>query len=313
MFTRIAATGLVIAFASTAQATSITDVFSSYVAFGDSLSDDGKLGLPEPYFNGQFSSGPVWSEIIGGGFEDVGLAYDNYALGGATAGDVNANAYPPAAQPFATFNSQIDTFIADASGDLGENPLFQVLFGANDIFQLGGNAAVAAANAVADGIIRIAALSTQYDDFVVSNYPTVASLPNIVAYNTTLAMRLAEIESTGINIVRLDQNAFQADLFPRLADLGVTNVTEPCLTATSDCTIVGVNADGSPMRDLSIADTYYLIDDVHPAAVPQAEFARFAIGAIEDSLPAPVPLPASAPLLLLGAAALVAARRRKAA
>lgn len=301
--------------------------FTGYVAFGDSLTDDGKLMLPEPYFEGQFSSGPVYSEIIADRFEQNGLFTANFALGGATAGDTNRNSngdltdgeYPDAALPFATFNSQISTFMDFAvSPFLGDDPLISVLFGANDIFQ-GGNP-IDAANATVDGIERLAAMGAQFNDFMVSTLPELGDPPNqdglTIAgiFNLQLSMRLGMLDDD-INVINLNQNAFQADLFPRLTDLGVVNFDTPCLVPDQlfDCTIIGFEPDGTPIRDLSIADTYYLMDDVHPSGTVQREFAEFAIDALGNRLPAPVPLPASLPLLLAALAGFGALRRRRAA
>lgn len=69
--------------------------YNKIVFFGDSLTDNGNLYksffkiIPKspPYFQGQFSNGPVWSEDMGAYFHtyknDVGI--ENYAVGGETA------------------------------------------------------------------------------------------------------------------------------------------------------------------------------------------------------------------------------------
>ncbi|MEP4196514.1 MAG: SGNH/GDSL hydrolase family protein [Aliishimia sp.] len=325
---------LTVSAAATLPAASVqAETFTSFYAFGDSLSDDGKLGLPEPYFEGQFSSGPVWSEIIGKRFEDHKLHYQNLALGGATAGDANTNSngdlsdgeYPTAALPFANFGSQISLFSTFAlTAITQDNPLISVLFGANDIFQ-GGNP-IDAANAVADGIKQIADLAPKFDDFLVSTLPELgdpvgsSGFTIAGAFNATLDARLMGIEFDGINIIDVNQNAFQSEFFPTLPSLGVTNFASPCLvdatatTPASDCTIIGFEADGvTPIRDLSIADTFYLIDSVHPSGPVQQGFADFAIAALGSGIPAPIPLPAGLPMLLAGLGAFAVVRRKPAA
>jgi len=72
--------------------------FDAFYIFGDSLVDNGNLfGVTRnlvppspPYFNGRFSNGPVWVEILG---PKLGISADstnNFAFGGATSGTFNA-------------------------------------------------------------------------------------------------------------------------------------------------------------------------------------------------------------------------------
>ena len=93
-------------------ATTYAEPYTSYFAFGDSLTDDGKFGpggLAPPSFDGRFSNGLTYAEYIASDFEAQGKFTLNLALGGATAGEVNTNtpSYPTAALPFATFSSQV--------------------------------------------------------------------------------------------------------------------------------------------------------------------------------------------------------------
>lgn len=62
-----------------------------FVFFGDSLTDNGKLysliNIPHspPYYNGRFSNGPTWAEILGQYYQDKrAIPYNIYAIGGAS-------------------------------------------------------------------------------------------------------------------------------------------------------------------------------------------------------------------------------------
>ncbi|MEE9424508.1 MAG: SGNH/GDSL hydrolase family protein [Methylococcales bacterium] len=60
--------------------------YSQVISFGDSLSDTGNLfqatgSPPPPYFNGRFSNGPVWNEILTNNF---GLSTPTPSLLGGT-------------------------------------------------------------------------------------------------------------------------------------------------------------------------------------------------------------------------------------
>jgi len=95
MFTRLMAAGLAATLALPAQASTLGDYYTSYYAFGDSLTDDGKFGiLFPPSLGGRFSNGPTYAELVADRFEAAGR----------------------------------DT-------TPGDNPLVSVLFGGNDFFQ----------------------------------------------------------------------------------------------------------------------------------------------------------------------------------
>ena len=205
--------GLSLALSSPALALSVTDPFTGFFSFGDSLTDDGKLGqLAPPSLEGRFSNGPTYAEIIADEFEANGHGTGNLALGGATAGDVNLS--PILGAPLNTFQDQINVF-ANALGTntglitgllpaptfdpepptTGSNPLLSVFFGANDLFQafavsaanqfdeiqtaaFVGGAAFAAADAVEAGIRALNALNTTvFDDFVVVSLPDLGVTP----------------------------------------------------------------------------------------------------------------------------------------
>ncbi|WP_300060116.1 SGNH/GDSL hydrolase family protein [uncultured Roseobacter sp.] len=177
--------------------------FTSYYALGDSLSDDGKLGqLAPPSVGGRFSNGPVWTEIIANRFRAARKETRNYALGGATAGDVNTTDYsnggtvPPAQvaalTALSTFKTQAATLAATVANS-GSNPLVSVLFGANDFFQQIGTAAfdpARTASEVISGIRAVAAVGPVFDDFLVSNLPDISRTP---AFNAELVVAQATL------------------------------------------------------------------------------------------------------------------------
>lgn len=215
---RIIAAGLM-CLATTANANTVTDVFTSFYSFGDSLTDQGMFGtLPAtpPSVGGRFTNGPTWAENIAEVFEDAGRDTGNLAVGGATAG--NGGTFTP----LSNFNGQIDTFLGSLAGGVplptqifpvveledtpaapGSNPLVSVWLGANDLFAgldvpdilasiagggIGFDPAVVtdAADAVVAGIERLAtAPGSVFDDFLVANLPDLGATP---AYASLLAL-----------------------------------------------------------------------------------------------------------------------------
>ncbi|MFW2344966.1 MAG: SGNH/GDSL hydrolase family protein, partial [Brevundimonas mediterranea] len=121
------------AFAGSASA----QTYNRLVVFGDSLSDNGNLYLASggtqppspPYYQGRFSTGPVFTELLG--FNAVNFTGSvsgsiNYAFGGART-DASAGPPPGMLTQLAAYTSRGGTF--------GSNDLVSVLGGANDIFQ----------------------------------------------------------------------------------------------------------------------------------------------------------------------------------
>ncbi len=256
----------------------VSDAFTSFVSFGDSLTDNGKFGIvglnqTPPYDDGRFTNGEVWQQIVADGFgSDPTL---NLALGGATAR--NSDEIP--GLPFEDFGSQISTLQAAlAFGfDPGDNPLISVWLGANDLFRtLDGpdflDQARLTADIVADGVRRIAGLSDLFDDFLVFNVPDLGAIPayNLfqtglqqnardatAAFNNRLAANLVTLDREDLTIIDIDAAGAIADLIDDAADLGITQTTFPCLfpsTALADGFGQPVNCTGG--TDPALADTY---------------------------------------------------------
>ena len=332
MFTRIMAAGLAATLAMPAAALTITERFTSYYAFGDSLTDDGKFGaLFPPSLEGRFSNGRTYAEYLADEFTAADLDTGNLALGGATAGDVNLQP----AGPLSTFGGQIETFAGSlASGfglptafdfsaqqadgpQPGSNPLVSVLFGGNDFFQ--GFDMVAAANSVADGIRDIAGLGDgdTFNTFLVLDLPDVGGSPafsdpaastfatgSTNIYNAQLTLNLIDLESEGLNIVGFDSSI----VFDRiLADINAGGALYD-ITSTGACT-ASLSDPGPSCLDLGIdPDTLAFSDGVHPSGAVHAVLGEAVVARV-----AAIPLPATAPLVLLAIAGMGWAGRRRAA
>ena len=281
----------------------------SFYVFGDSLSDDGNLfdqtgNPPPPYFEGRFSNGPVWADTAAG---VVAGPTANFAFGGA-------RAQGPGPQGLPDFDAQIDLFAGATGGGAGDDALAAVWFGANDIFQSIGTAALgpsiaAAVDAIGDGIERLSTLGI--DEFVTFNLPDLSRTPAFLgvdaaaqatdAFNGALAAELATLQGdvTLVDVETLfddlaaDPVAF-GESFPVAA--GITVLDEPCL-------------ETDPFALCADPGAYLFWDGVHPTTKAHQAIAEAARRALADA-PAPIPLPAGAPLLLMGLAALGVARRR---
>lgn len=321
-----------VAVSAPAQAAPLSSIFSSYFAFGDSLTDDGKYGyLPAPSLGGRFTNGPTYAEHIAGDFAVSG----NYALGGATAGPVNANVpYGTAItdptldlDQFATLSSQVDVFELDPTRLLaGSNPLVSVLMGSNDIFQQAylpdGSVNPAfdvteTVDYVTSAVRRIAALGP-YDDFIIPLTPGADNAvygPFRQAYNAYLMTQVADLIAEGLTIYIPDLDAVSATIAADPTAYGITE-TGSCIHSiiggnnplVDNCTLVGFDGSGGPIFDLSLANLYPLADLVHPSATVHAEWAKGVTARVQADLSA-VPLPAAGVLLLAGLGSLALRRR----
>lgn len=343
MYKNLAAAGLVAVMALPASATSITDRYSSFYVFGDSLSDDGKfvqLPATPPSVEGRFTNGDVWAQRIAQDFEDAGKDSGNLAVGGATANDTAT------ATPLSTFNGQIDAFLgavftgtgllqkfgappvfSDTAPTPGDNPLVAVWFGGNDLFASFAEAdIIAAAKSVTDGITRLATSPLgQFDDFLVANLPDLGTTP---AYSSLLALSgatLAEVAvasgeasaATALFNLELKSNLqmIEEDLGVRIIDYDANAFTQdvianpgdyPFASLTQPCT-VRLNAAENPfVCEPDQADALFFTDGVHPNRVAHeltADNIRVLVAA--------VPLPATIWLALFAVGGLAAMRRRR--
>ncbi len=307
--------------------------FTSFTVFGDSLSDPSNLfsatgGLippSPPYSDGRVSNGPVWAEYVAEGFTKRNLGDGNYASAYARALPANPNLPPSANLPTGLdvpdLPDQIGFFTLDPDKNLGKRPLASLWFGANDVFFNGipsGKPAavgVAASNAVADGAMQLAGLG--FNDFLIFNLPDIGGTPAFslfnllakpdateatLAFNQNLAARVEELREDGLNVIDVDMFALFRDLIENPETYGVNDVKLPCLFPSPEDAAASEQpmlCEGEPQLGRAF------FDQVHPNLVIHQQIA----GQV-DAVIAPIPLPATALLLMAGLAGMAAARRR---
>ncbi|SNR23006.1 hypothetical protein EYF88_02665 [Paracoccus sediminis] len=335
----------VIAAPFTAQASTLTDTFTSFWALGDSLSDDGNLPLPvflatrpdapisdregkaafyAPGNAPRYSNGRTFVEYIAAAFDAAGRNTGNFARGGAEAAEP---ALPGDPTPGLAFQRQE---LADASAEFGSRPLVSILIGANDIFEALASAdpianaigaAIGAANAVADTARFLGRQGV--DDFLIANLPDLGATPAFAlfqpgarilasaatnAYNAQLAANIATLEAEGLNVIDLDIYGQLNSILANPGDFGLGNTTLPCVFPNAG--VAALLGQQPVCTDRQSIDRLFF-DAVHPNAIAHEQFGRIALDTIEADL-APVPLAGSLPLLLTGLGAVAALRRRRA-
>jgi outer membrane lipase/esterase len=287
--------------ASAAQAQS----YDRLVVFGDSLSDNGNLysytsshpPLPPsptspPYYNGRFSNGPTWVELLGfslSHYNGSPAGNIDWAFGGART-DFNTN--PPLALPFG-IRSQVNNYLG-SGGAFGGGDLVTLWGGANDLFagmaQAGADPANAInimQNTVGAAAANIGLVVNQIagagaGTLLVANLPDLGATPqfNTNASASVLAsistqnfnalqdvqLRAQAAAHPGTNIIRMDVFRVGGIIKARPELFGLTNVTQNCLVGATPC---------------ATPNTYMYWDTVHPTAKGHQLLAALAVDYLE--------------------------------
>lgn len=276
----------------------------SVISFGDSLSDNGNLfavtgrfdppaePASPPYFQGRFSNGPVFTEVLAGGADSMQRAgaaslaagfglpaqidpnrSQNYAFGGARTDDLD---FIPPGIP-----DQID-FFAARDGQFGAGDIVTLYGGANDIFRafvaVQSNQAspailaptgVTAAGNMSASAARLSALGAP--TLVVLNLPDLGSTPQFSgngltaglasqttnAFNAALAQGVAQVAAANpqTNTHFVDVQPLFAEIAADPARFGFQNTTQACLAVASCATGSTETQNG-----------FLFFDTVHPTA-----------------------------------------------
>lgn len=276
--------------------------FTSQYSFGDSLSDSGNVFAltrqpPAPYFNGRFSSGPVWVELLGQPMVPAATVSAaggnrNFAYGGATAGP--GGPVPSLALQIAAYRLQ---GLPARSTDL-----FTIMAGANDVLgALSSPAAaanpasldVAGAAAAQELVTNVQALvGLGAKNIVVGGLPNIGMTPRALsqggpggagstfgqrvsaAFNAQLVARLQAISAAApdVNLVFLDLQSVLDQTIANAARLGFTNTTSFVIAPAAQ------GGGGNP-------DNYVFFDDIHPTGRTHALVARVVLEQLNPEIP----------------------------
>ncbi|WP_282009593.1 autotransporter domain-containing protein [Brevundimonas aveniformis] len=261
--------------------TASAQTYGRIITFGDSLSDNGNLyaatgnttPTSPPYFQGRFSNGPVWTELLGwtqSHYTGPATGSYNGAFGGARAD--NAIAMPPGlAAQIALYRS------APLNGTFDADDLVTIWAGANDIFQTmpiaGGGAnpfgdmttaSVTAASFVGSAINTVSTAGA--GTVLVANLPNLGTTPQFAGtsaqalathstnvFNSALYSQLSAQAAAhpNTNIIFMDVNRAFGVLLGAPGRFGFSNVSAPCFNGVTVC---------------ATPDTYVFWDGVHPTA-----------------------------------------------
>jgi len=333
-------------------AASLSDVFTSFYVLGDSNSDFGNLGTngpPPPYFNSQFSNGPVWADILDDQFQTGdpnNIRTWNYAFGGARV--IEGSNVPDLPTQLQVFGADLDPNVPDpldGTPVLGDRPLVSVWFGVNDlrgIYQtylaavdaagLWDVAAQALALDQAEAVARAAA--AQVGQIYGATLEAVAQTPgfnDLLSFttvytgdetdggalaNTALPIEMSVLFNTALagslsNIENTGVSVYTVDIF----DLQQRLATDAGAFGITNITDACLTFDENGPNVCANPDTYLSWDEIgHLSGAAHAALAGIVEQTVLDAQPnvAPVPLPGGLPALGAGLLMLGLLRKRRA-
>ena len=327
-----------------AQAATIPDAYTSFVVAGTSISDPGNvynlttnlvpqapdfplIANPQPgdesYHDGRFSNGPVWADLVAQQFLDAGKPVLNVAFG---ASRTQTDTSTPLDFLIPDLPEQL-LIAASQAASLGPRPLVAIELGFSDLFAWTEfRSTLTPAQAAQNVLARLGdVIAFGVRDLVVFNAADIGRIPRYALYlpdlakrateaaaefNATLEAGLAALSAPGLSLDLLDLDALFADLFARPGAYGIADLANPCVEANmgaSPPVFTPGQLDTVPaVCDDATGRAFF--DANHPAAQVHAALADAFVDTVD---PAPVPLPATLPLVAAGLTMLLGLRLRR--
>lgn len=237
---------------------------TSLMVFGDSLSDVGNVSQAtggafpgELYFDGRYSNGPLYAELLGFDLTHSFAGGSDYAIAGARTGD-----------SLAGLPGQIASLVEATGGSVDPDTLCIVWIGGNDV--IAGYRGGDRSGAVADLATALEVLGQSLSELfalgvekmIVLNLPDLSGAPDVLQRDdpaiTALARDLTEQWNSGLAQVVADLNQPGLQLFD-VATVFEEIVATPALFGFVNLRDEAITAAGDD-------DQFLFWDGVHPTA-----------------------------------------------
>ncbi len=271
-----------------ASATSLNKI----VVFGDSLSDNGnlyeymkhQLPISPPYFDGRFTNGPVWVELLAQMYypSDSNLHLLDYAFGGAgvTVGDGDDED-----EPLFTLRSEIDSYLLAHQDKADPNSLFVIWMGSNNYLAIPDDVDTAVDDVNRGMITSIQRLIDKgAKHMMVVNVPDLGKTPAALDFdavdlltelttknNVVLEKNVMVFQENnpGVQWFFFDVNSLLGDMLTNPSQYGFSNVTGTCyeelVNNPSAKSILNMVSTVNPRLKQDACDGYLFFDPVHPS------------------------------------------------
>ncbi len=264
--------------------------FSSLVFFGDSLTDNGNLFAltggtqppSPPYFNGRFSNGPTYAELVPG---LTGATALNFAFGGAEALTTPGDA---PIQQITNLNAQIANYLASIPTGAADGTAAVLNIGNNDYLRIPPTATPLEVGATIQGVLGSIATAAQQllgagvDKIILFTLPSVAVTPLgatlppaavasaqavIEAHNAGLRTIADGLAASGVNVEIVDIFRLANELAADRETFGFETTTARLIDNLAD-------PDADP-------DSFAFFDSIHPTAAAHKVQAAFVEASLE--------------------------------
>lgn len=237
------------------------DSYTSIVAFGDSLSDNGPA---DGYGIQRFTNGPTWVEYLANPFF-LNVPLLDLAYGGATTGYTNPWALIkglPKAYWFTGLQWQVDTYLKSFNNVSSSTTLVTIWSGGNDFFFLSATPRKAVEEIVC-AINKLARAG--YQNFLIPNLPNIGATPWVAAMASPIPQ-----------VANAFSLAFDLNLRIALAYLTKRYPTDQFFTLDTYTFLQEAMADPEAYGFNSVADIFWT-DGFHPSTQAQELIADMAL------------------------------------